>query len=152
MYTTVEFTGWDPCTPSSPGIRIRVQDDPVLTWGLGRDLDGLINGMFLNFTFQNWSTDCAAPEWFRLECIRSYTIHEFGHALAFAHEHNRPDTPTTCTEPKQGSYGDVLFGEWDLYSVMNYCNPGMGTRLSFSDMLGAQTAYGAQPTLVGFFD
>lgn len=152
QYTPIEFTGWGACTVGAPGIHVRIQDDWPLTRALGRDLNALTNGMFLNFTFANWSPACAATESIRLTCIRNYAIHEFGHALGFAHEHNRPDTPTSCTEPKQGSYGDTMFGTWDLLSVMNYCNPESRQELSFTDILGAQSVYGAQPTLVGFFD
>ena len=124
----------------------------MLTWGLGTDLNGLTNGMFLNFTFANWSNACAVPESQRLECIRSFAIHEFGHAIGFAHEQNRADTPSSCTQPSQGGLGDIMYGDWDLMSVMNYCNPTSALELSFTDVLGAQSVYGQQPTLVGFFD
>lgn len=120
----VTFTGWGECATTSQGIRIKVEDvkehGPRTRGGLGRNLDGRNNGMSLNFTFANWGRSCAYQ---RQECIESFAVHEFGHALGFAHEQNRDDTPGSCDEDPQGTPGDVTVGAWDLDSVMNYCNP-----------------------------
>ncbi|MDC3956674.1 FG-GAP-like repeat-containing protein [Polyangium jinanense] len=139
-HTRVDFNGWGTCTSSSNGIRIRISDEGPHTDGLGTDLDGETDGMVLNFTFQNWSPDCQNSRRF---CIEAIAVHEFGHALGFAHEQNRPDTPSWCDE-EQGSDGDLTLNLWDLDSVMNYCNPewnGNGT-LSESDIQGAIQMYG----------
>ena len=84
------------------------------------------NGMTLNFTFMFFEdgeqpfSGCLGQEEF---CIRAIAVHEFGHAIGYSHEQNRPDTPPSCDELPQGHNGDALFGAWDVASIMNYCNP-----------------------------
>jgi hypothetical protein len=139
--SSVDFIGWGMCNFGSDGIRILIADDGPHTKGLGTQLDGMLFGMVLNFTFQNWSTDCQNSKKF---CIEAIAVHEFGHALGFAHEQNRPDTPSWCDE-EQGSDGNMVIGSWDLDSVMNYCNPewnGDG-ELSETDIDGVRMLYGA---------
>jgi len=141
--SSVRFTGWGACPSNSRGIRIGIGDINPHTKGLGSQLAGSANGMVLNFVFQRWSPNCAEPN--RKEyCIKNIAVHEFGHALGFAHEQNRADSPDWCQAEKQGTSGDVYITPFDMQSVMNYCNPKWGGdgNLSALDVKGLQAWYG----------
>ena len=140
-YSQIKFTGWGKCTTISPGIHIKIADEGPHTKGLGQYLSGKKNGMVLNFNFNHWSPSCEDR---REYCLRVIGIHEFGHALSFTHEQNRDNAPPWCAKQHQGSKGDIEIGDFDIHSVMNYCNPkwnNSGT-LSATDIEALQKFYG----------
>lgn len=138
----VRFAHWETtCRNSVDGIRIRISDEWPRTKGLGTQLNGVRDGMVLNFSFKNWSHSCAVN---KFKCIKAIAVHEFGHALGFAHEHNRSDTPKQCSDFKapQGQNGDLMLTKWDADSVMNYCNEEWTGWLSRDDVDAVRTLYG----------
>ena len=150
-YSSLDFIGWEECTTDFKGVRIGILDEGPHVKFLGKylayDSEGhsrvVKNGMVLNFTFENWSSSCKS----KLDyCIRTIAVHEFGHAIGFAHEQNRPDTPGECTQAPQGPDGDLLLTPWDSDSVMNYCNEEYNNNgeLSELDIKSVRYIYGAE--------
>lgn len=142
--SALRFKGWGLCAAKVEGIRVRIEDSGPHVKALGRGLDGMGDGMVLNFTFNKWSPACNEDPAKRKLCIESIAVHEFGHAIGFAHEQNRPDAPGECALLAQGSDGDKLLTPYDPSSVMNYCNPlyNNNGKLSKLDAEAARELYG----------
>lgn len=126
------FVFWETCQPSTRGIRIRIADEGPRVQFLGKylafDLSNaervVEDGMVLNFTFGRWKPSCAETESKRRNCIAVIAVHEFGHAIGFAHEQLRHDTPFDCiAADMSGPAGnDASLTPWDDDSIMNGCD------------------------------
>lgn len=128
-YSGVDFVGWKSCSrePNS-GNAIRVgfkSSGNSSAKRIGQPIAGVPNGV----TFNVNKTCKHAIQNRRNGCIKLLATHEFGHALGFTHEQNRPDRPTDwkarrCPRflhDEQGTDGDLLIGGFDYNSVMSYC-------------------------------
>ena len=147
--SALRFRGWEACEKFSDGVRIHVEDAGPHVKGLGRELKGRHKGVLLNFSFDNFRGDCSETETSRALCIRLIAVHQFGHVLGFAHEHNPSDSCQECIEDEQGNLEDLRIGPWDRDSVMNYCRSTIESTgaLSEVDKRGVRLLYGTNPAL-----
>jgi hypothetical protein len=130
-YSSLRFVGWARCEEGSQGIRIAVDEGNPHVKNVGKYLDGMKDGMVLNFNFSTWSPSCQRQTEF---CVRAIAVHEFGHAIGFTHEQNRTDAPAECRKESQGTSGDFLVTRYDPFSIMNYCNPSWNGDGDLSDL------------------
>lgn len=150
--TNIHLTGWGPCAPGAPGLHVGHFDDRPRVEAIGSSLNGIDNGVRLNFSFATWAEagGCRTDgEEVRRICIRHYAIHEFGHALGLLHEFDRADFPgcryVRAADRTELRPSDVLVGNYDPRSVMNYCsnfaqNPSEGDMAVIRQLYGTPSA------------
>jgi len=161
-YSSLKFTDWGKCQDKSYNLRIIVSDTICHTKGYGVALNNRDSAIVLNFTFEKWGCTlnsiqipCADNESVRKNRIKSYAIHEFGHALGFAHEHAKESCKKChhhATEndfqKQQEAKGIIWYSKGcDENSVMNYCRPNsIDPQLSDCDIYALQINYGYSTT------
>jgi hypothetical protein len=118
-HSKIAFIGWQNCKPGDKGVHLQILDAPPEAQQLGKFLDGVPNGVLLNFEMKKAPIPCGTD---RELCIREVAVHEFGHVLSFVHEDWQPGAPEKCKQLRQGAPGSPVFPKYDADSVMNYCN------------------------------
>jgi hypothetical protein len=146
----VTFTGWGACDDSpqiAPQSRVRVH--------FQAGSRGMSNvGMIPSFPFFPGTTNLTLVSDDSGQHFTYEVLHEFGHAIGFAHEMVRPDNWVDgvivgCApdDGESASDGTYLTPYFDFHSVMNYCM-GWTTSLSPGDVAGVRAAYGTRSAIV----
>lgn len=147
----IEFTGWGDCTISASGKHeMGPNAGKIMILFTTGDVSGLGQALTQpNIVSYNWAWQMRLATNNPGPATLYNTIHEFGHALGFAHEWARADypLPAGCTvDAGEGVVGGYsLTPTEDMDSIMDKCAPlTFQNLLSAGDNWGAQMAYGSR--------
>ena len=155
-YANVSFTGTEPSLPFG-GLWASCANTPAthisVAFSTAANFRGSTNGGAATGALVTLISDRALGV--NYERFRYQVIHEFGHALGFAHEMQRPDNWNGSTAYQcggdgtdVGNYARVAGGlyltpTYDVNSIMNYCHPvDYPQDLSLGDISGVRAVYG----------
>lgn len=79
---------------------------------------------------------------FAIDQTRGTAVHEFGHAVGLAHEHERSDAPNCGDQQRTPNNSNFVYvGNYDPSSIMNYCKTNNIDSLSAGDVSGVNFLY-----------
>ena len=125
----IRFVGWEPCSSLSPieqaqRTGVYINGSAPNTSYVGTGSIGVRATPGDNVSFKPWGNSFnRCSEGSDFSCAQQYAIHEFGHALGFAHEHLHPRAAAVGCRHQAASAQGFNFAnpnQFDFTSMMTY--------------------------------